>query len=132
MGDCVKHGVFDPCSTGIRHPSALRLISQDELVSVEEVQERGKEYFVIQAVVAHKELSKGNYVYRVRWEGYDEKDDTWQAPESFSTPKPIAEYWERLGRSPTIATNKAGATNAKTVNKAALNKRSKLPQRDTP
>lgn len=85
-------------------PSALKLISHDEIVSLEEVQKRGKEYYVVQAIVDHKEISKGNYVYRVRWEGYEAKDDTWQEPSSFSSPKPIADYWERLGTTPNSKT----------------------------
>ena len=85
-------------------PSALKLISHDEIISLDEVRKKGKEYYVVQAIVDHKEISKGNYVYRVRWENYDEKDDTWQKPESFSSPKPIADYW---GRRSTIPNSKA-------------------------
>ncbi|KAG2194264.1 hypothetical protein INT47_009674 [Mucor saturninus] len=101
-------------------PSQLKLISQDKLVSLDEVQKIGKEYFTVRAIVAHRELSKGKYEYRVRWEGYEEKDDTWQDPESFSSPKPIADYWDRLGTTPT---DKTPLNQTRTVNATFISKR---------
>ncbi|OAD68562.1 hypothetical protein PHYBLDRAFT_172984 [Phycomyces blakesleeanus NRRL 1555(-)] len=63
-------------------------------------QKIGKEYFTVRAVVTHRELAKEKYEYRVRWEGYKEKDNTWQTPEFFSSHKPIVDYWDRLGTTP--------------------------------
>ncbi|OAD76006.1 hypothetical protein PHYBLDRAFT_165981 [Phycomyces blakesleeanus NRRL 1555(-)] len=82
----------------------------------DEVQKIGKEYFTVRAVVAHRELAKGKYEYRVRWEGYEEKDDTWQTPESFSSPKPIADYWDRLANATLRSPHLHAKANAQDAN----------------
>ncbi|OAD68590.1 hypothetical protein PHYBLDRAFT_150187 [Phycomyces blakesleeanus NRRL 1555(-)] len=76
-------------------PSQLKLIPQDKLVSLDE--------------------------YRVRWEGYEEKDNTWQTPESFSSPKPIADYWDQLDTTPIDKTQTPHQT--RTVTAAYISKR---------
>ncbi|CDH61355.1 hypothetical protein RO3G_00241 [Lichtheimia corymbifera JMRC:FSU:9682] len=81
-------------------PSQLKLVSQDELVDNNEVYDKGGKYYTIQAIVGHQELAPGKYKYRVRWQGYTEADDTWEPPESFNSPAPIAQYWKKLATTP--------------------------------
>ncbi|KAJ8651362.1 hypothetical protein O0I10_013122 [Lichtheimia ornata] len=81
-------------------PSQLKLVSQDELLDASEAYERDGEYYTIQAIVDHKELAPGKYLYRVRWEGYTEADDTWEPPQSFNSPAPISNYWNKITASP--------------------------------
>ena len=81
-------------------PNRLKLISQDEVVPCNELYE-------VNAIVAHREVESGGYKYKVRWLSYEEKDNTWQTAESFTQPKPIHDYWKRLGKQPDKSTNNA-------------------------
>ncbi|OAD81431.1 hypothetical protein PHYBLDRAFT_162043 [Phycomyces blakesleeanus NRRL 1555(-)] len=107
-----QKGKFDKKYRMIQFPPN----SQDKLVSLDEVQKIGKEYFTVRAVVAHRELAKGKYEYRVRWEGYEEKDDTWQTPEPFNSPKPIANYWDRLANAALRSPHLHAEANAQDAN----------------
>lgn len=58
------------------------------------------EIYDVEAIVDHKPY-KNNFLYRVRWVGYDQEDDTWEPPEHFSDPSPITKYWQRRNPSHT-------------------------------
>ena len=72
-------------------PSALKLvdISPGEMDETEGV-------YIVQTILEHKK-HKGNYLYKVRWKGYDESHDTWEPAAHFTDPKLITEYWQRIG-----------------------------------
>jgi len=74
-------------------PSQLKLISQDEVIPCDEL-------FEVQAIIAHQEITPGNYEYKVRWKGYDENHDTWEVADAFTQRRTIADYWKRIGEEP--------------------------------
>ncbi|KAG2215257.1 hypothetical protein INT45_012707 [Circinella minor] len=87
-------------------PNHLKLISQDEVIPCDELYE-------VKSIVAHKEIQPGIYEYKVRWVGYEEKDDTWQKAETFSQPTPIHDYWKRLGTQPNKTINNKAEQSSK-------------------
>ncbi|WP_461043417.1 chromo domain-containing protein [Streptomyces sundarbansensis] len=70
-------------------PSALKLISQDEVISTDK-------FYQVEAILTHKK-EKGKYLYKCRWKGYNKSDDTWEPATNFADPKFITEYWQRIG-----------------------------------
>lgn len=74
-------------------PSVLKLISHDNVIPCDEL-------YVIDRIVAHKEIRPGVYKYKVRWKGYDEADDTWEPEKNFTQRKTILDYWKQLGEQP--------------------------------
>jgi transposase InsO family protein len=71
-------------------PSHIKAISQ-ETPSTKTDQ---PESFEVEAVLHHKG-TPGNYLYRVRWKGYNEEDDTWEPASHFHDYTPIRKYWAR-------------------------------------
>jgi len=74
-------------------PSQLKLISQDEVIPCDELYE-------VQAVIAHNEISPGNYEYKIRWKGYSEDHDTWELADAFTQRHTISDYWKKIGQEP--------------------------------
>ncbi|CDH61576.1 hypothetical protein RO3G_15136 [Lichtheimia corymbifera JMRC:FSU:9682] len=68
-------------------PSELKLISQDEVVPVDELYE-------LEAIIKHRG-PPGNREYLVRWKGYGPEDDQWLEPDAFTDPDFIVQYWQR-------------------------------------
>ena len=52
----------------------------------------------VESIVDHKKTNKG-ILYRVRWEGYSEADDTWEPKDSFHDPSTITDYYKRRSAS---------------------------------
>ncbi|KAJ8651366.1 hypothetical protein O0I10_013116 [Lichtheimia ornata] len=106
-------------------PSQLKLVSEDELVDVNELYEHEGKYYTIQAIVDHRELAPGKYEYRVRWQGYTEADDTWEPPQSFHSPTPITQYWDKLTTPSRVQNNTHERGNTTTImrNKTSPSKR---------
>jgi hypothetical protein len=73
-------------------PEELKLISQEEIVSEDEL-------YVIEAIIDHRG-EPGNREYLVRWKNYGKDDDSWIPPENFTDPEVINQYWRRLGVKP--------------------------------
>jgi transposase InsO family protein len=69
-------------------PSELKLVSQDAIVSKEEVYE-------FDAIVAHRG-EPGKREYKVRWKNYTAADDSWITADMFTDPQAIAKYWKRV------------------------------------
>ena len=72
-------------------PSQIKVISQE--VSLSNTDQ--SESYDVEAVLHHKG-SPGNYLYKVRWKGYGEEDDTWEPASHFHDYRPIQKYWSRL------------------------------------
>ncbi|EIE80639.1 hypothetical protein RO3G_05344 [Rhizopus delemar RA 99-880] len=72
-------------------PSQIKVISQE--VSLSNTDQ--SESYDVEAVLHHKG-SPGNYLYKVRWKGYGEEDDTWEPASHFHDYRPIQKYWLRI------------------------------------
>ncbi|CDH59310.1 hypothetical protein RO3G_15169 [Lichtheimia corymbifera JMRC:FSU:9682] len=68
-------------------PSELKLISQDEVVPIDELYE-------LEAIINHRG-KPGRRQYLVRWKGYGPEDDQWLDPDAFTDPAFIMQYWNR-------------------------------------
>ncbi|KAG1412531.1 hypothetical protein G6F58_007964 [Rhizopus delemar] len=64
-------------------PSHIKVISEEQ-----------SEVYDVEAVIDHKG-TPGNWLYLVRWKGYDAKDDTWEPEKHFHDNRPILKYWNR-------------------------------------
>eukprot|EP00733_Pompholyxophrys_punicea_P000270 Pompholyxophrys_punicea_v1_NODE_58_length_4147_cov_5.424487.p4 type:complete len:114 gc:universal NODE_58_length_4147_cov_5.424487:799-1140(+) len=65
-------------------PSHLKVIAGDMLSDSQEVT----------AIVDHRKEASDT-LYRVRWKGLSEADDTWEKPSAFDDPTLISRYWRR-------------------------------------
>lgn len=72
-------------------PSALKLVKRKS-----EERNETEGIYIVQTILEHKK-HKGNYLYKVRWKGYDGSHDTWEPAAHFTDPKLITEYWQRIG-----------------------------------
>ncbi|KAF7727356.1 hypothetical protein EC973_007599 [Apophysomyces ossiformis] len=79
-------------------PSALKLVSQEKPVSEDEI-------FKVEAIVAHKEVAKGQYLYKVRWRGYKPEDDMWEPATNFQDPRLVTQYWDKIKQKPDTPAN---------------------------
>ncbi|KAF7720689.1 hypothetical protein EC973_006483 [Apophysomyces ossiformis] len=79
-------------------PSALKLVSQEELVPEDEI-------FEVKVIVAHKEMAKGQYLYKVRWRGYKPEDNTWEPATNFQDLRLVTQYWDKIKQKPDIPVN---------------------------
>ncbi|KAJ8651513.1 hypothetical protein O0I10_012926 [Lichtheimia ornata] len=68
-------------------PSELKLISQDDVVPIDELYE-------VEAILNHRG-QPGKRQYLVRWKGYGEDEDSWLDPDAFTDPDFILQYWKR-------------------------------------
>jgi transposase InsO family protein len=69
-------------------PSELKPVSQDAVVSKEDVYE-------FDAIVDHRG-KPGNREYKVRWKNYTADDDSWLTANMFTDPQAIVNYWKRV------------------------------------
>lgn len=60
-----------------------------------EAQPAQSDVFEVEAIVG-KMIENGQEVYRVRWRGFKEDDDTWEPGENFADPTLVARYNEAL------------------------------------
>ena len=85
-------------------PRGAQEESRDELVPVPTPSgaEPPPGFFPVERIVGRKNDPVRGYLYRVRWQGYGPRDDTWQARDDFPTPLLIDEYEQavREKRSP--------------------------------
>ncbi|KAG1003675.1 hypothetical protein G6F25_010687 [Rhizopus arrhizus] len=63
-------------------------------ILVDVISEERSEVYDVEAVIDHKG-TPSNWLYLVRWKGYDAKDDTWEPEKHFHDNRPILKYWNR-------------------------------------
>ena len=56
-----------------------------------------KDVYNVSKIIDHRRL-KGTIYYRVRWENYSAKDDTWEPKETLNCPDLLKEYHENLNK----------------------------------
>eukprot|EP00808_Paulinella_micropora_P013586 g76738.t1 len=54
--------------------------------------------FEVQAIIAEKKDKKGEKVFRVRWKGYGEDEDTWEPLENIKLASEALQRWKEHGR----------------------------------
>jgi hypothetical protein len=59
------------------------------------IERANKDVFTVEKILDHRRLH-GTIYYRVRWEGYTAKDDTWQPRETLNCPELLKEYNEKI------------------------------------
>lgn len=57
-----------------------------------------KDVFNVEKIIDHRRLN-GKLYYRVRWENYSAKDDTWQEKETLNCPDLLKNYHDELNKS---------------------------------
>ena len=58
--------------------------------------------YVVQSITNRRPSSEGTgWEYEVKWEGWDEKDNTWEPEDNMAKAKEmVKQYWKELGRRP--------------------------------
>jgi hypothetical protein len=58
--------------------------------------------YVVELITKHRPSSDGTgWEYEVKWEGWDEKDNTWEPEENMAIAKEMVEqYWKEMGGGP--------------------------------
>jgi hypothetical protein len=58
--------------------------------------------YVVESIAKHRPSSDGtSWEYKVKWEGWDEKDNTWEPEENMAIAKEMVEqYWKEMGGGP--------------------------------
>ncbi|GAA5817630.1 hypothetical protein MFLAVUS_011180 [Mucor flavus] len=76
---------------------SLRLISSENAVKPDSASanDTNNDFYEVQSIVSHKGNNPTNYLYRVRWKGHTEDDDTWEPSSHFPDKYHIERYWER-------------------------------------
>ncbi|MES1909792.1 MAG: hypothetical protein MHM6MM_002494 [Cercozoa sp. M6MM] len=59
-----------------------------------------KHCFTVERIIAHRKRRNGEVLYRVRWLGYSEQDDTWEPVSSFSDMRAIEAYMSTVAADP--------------------------------
>lgn len=62
-----------------------------------QMKRKEKDVYTVQKIVDHRRL-KGVVHYRVRWENYSSKDDTWQPRETLNCPELLKKYHDELNK----------------------------------
>ena len=50
----------------------------------------------VEKIMKHKKQANGQFVYLVKWEGYDESHNSWEPEENFVDLKMIQDYWKQI------------------------------------
>lgn len=59
------------------------------------MERENKDVYTVQKIIDHRRLH-GTVYYRVRWEGYSARDDTWQAKDSLNCNELLKEYNDKI------------------------------------
>lgn len=58
--------------------------------------EYDNDYYEVEKIIAHGYDDSGVLVFRVRWQGYGEKDDTWETEDCFLDPQFVQNYFDEV------------------------------------
>lgn len=93
--------------------------------------------YEVEKIVAHRGKGK-TFEYRIRWQGYDEDEDTWEPPGNINNAGlKVHEYWaNQLAQQETVAAKSSKATPKAAAAPKAVGgvkkKASSTPKRGTP
>ena len=71
----------------------LKLIANDD----DDYKFDDDDVYEVEAIVNHKG-KPGNYMYKVKWAGFPDSENTWEPIENINAPRLIHDYWARIGK----------------------------------
>jgi len=79
----------------LNHEQIRSRVQLKRIVDLTEEEEKaqGKSY-TMERILQHRRDQKGDYEYKVRWKGYEPKDDTWEPTSFIDDKKVIRDYWK--------------------------------------
>jgi hypothetical protein len=60
-------------------------------------EEDEEEEYVVERILDYRVGRNGRRMYRIKWEGYETKDSTWQREDEMNCPDILARFWEERG-----------------------------------
>ena len=99
-----KRSKLDPVKSGnsrslvLKDPSGAVLPKKVPISHVSKTSDSSSDtspMFFVERIINHREY-QGQYLYLVKWLGYDSSSNTWEPADSFTDPAMIQAYWDAL------------------------------------